>query len=78
MSRLKSVLRWGTYLKHIDQCFRKGVQGEFHFGEDYQIRLALDSLGIIFKTHQRPTKGDVIHLRRSLNMRRRELEGLPK
>jgi len=32
----------GTYLKHIDQCFGKGVQCEFHFGEDYQIRLALN------------------------------------
>lgn len=45
----------GTYLKHIDQSFGKGVQCEFHFGEDYQIRLALDSLGIVPKTHQQPT-----------------------
>ena len=45
----------GTYLKHIDQCFGKGVKCEFHFGEDYQIRLDLNSLGIVSKTYQRPT-----------------------
>jgi len=26
----------GTYLKHVDQGFRKRIQCEFHLGKDYQ------------------------------------------